>query len=115
MSTENIEMIALLKKQETQRQELAVGAYEAWLPVKNKEDALLKMSDGNFANASKDVQEQIIKDRKEYSEEWGADGKLAALMNERHIKEREKLVMKQTIIKELNERYDKGKSGDRGR
>ncbi|ACU63726.1 hypothetical protein [Chitinophaga pinensis] len=109
MSTESIAMLALLKAQETQRQALAASAYEAWQPIKEKEVALLKQFDGKFPNATKDVQDEIIKGREKYSEEWGADGKLAALMDKRHTKEREKLVMQETITKQLNEKGDRGR------
>lgn len=98
MYAKKITVEELLKKQETERQKLAAGAYEAWKFVKEKEDQILTDYGGKYENANEFTQHRIDKAREEYFKEWGSDGKLTALMGERHTKEWNQAAKRQAVI-----------------
>lgn len=103
-------MSDLLKRQEAERQDLAAGAHTAWLSVLAKEEQLLTGFGNTYDNAPASVQDEINKDRQAYFDEWGSDGKLAALMTARHSKERARLIEREKIANQLQNRpKDKGR------
>ena len=112
----NEKMTDLLKRQEEDRMNLAAGVYQAWQPIKEKEDDLLKLYGGKYENAPDEVKEQVNTNRQEFFAEWGSEGKLAAIMDARHTADREKLVRQQETAQQIkNSLRDKDKDQDRGR
>ncbi|OQP49055.1 hypothetical protein [Niastella populi] len=108
-------MADLLKQQEAERQDLAVSLYEAWQPVMKKREEMLLPYGGVYENATDPVREEIDTLHKEFTEEWGSDGKLAVLMTARHAQEREKLIERQNKIEQLHTMQHRPKDKDRGR
>jgi len=106
-------MLALLKRQEEQRKDLASGVYEQWQPIREKEDFLLSPFGGKFEKAPEDIQKEIIHGREDFFAEWGSMGRLAALMDARHAFEREKLAKLVSKIAKMLDRNNNDK--DRGR
>ncbi|OQP60339.1 hypothetical protein A3860_33715 [Niastella vici] len=105
-------MTDLLKKQEAERQDFAIGVYDEWQLFRKMEQELLSPYDGAYESAPTSVQQKIAQAREDYFAEWGSDGRLAALMEARHNKEREKLAERQNIAEQLQTRK---KQNDRGR
>ncbi len=106
-------MVALLKRQEQDRKDLAAGVFDAWQSVKENEKKLLAPYDGEQEHAPKEVKKAIIQGREAYFEEWGSDGRLAAVMSERHTIEREALVRRTQIREEIQQRRDRNKDRER--
>lgn len=115
MSNENSNMTRLLKKQEAERNDLAAGAYEAWQPVREQEEKLLLPYGGKYENAPEGIQAQVNEARHTYFIEWGSDGKLAALMDARHSKERERVAEKQKILDRIKQTQTKHMGNEGGR
>lgn len=108
-------MADLLKQQEAERQDLAAKVYHAWLPVLKQREDMLSPYGGEYENAPDPVREEIDTLHKDFTEEWGSDGKLAILMTARHTQEREKLVERQNKIEQLQKMQNQPKDKDRGR
>lgn len=113
MSTENNDMVALLKRQEQDRKDLAAGAFDAWQTLRETERKLLAPNNGHFDHAPKERQQAIIKGREDYFKEWGSEGRLAAVMTERHIREREAAVKRAQIIDGIRQSRERNKDKDR--
>jgi hypothetical protein len=108
-------MADLLKRQEAERQDLAAGVYEAWLPVLKKREEMLSPYGGVYENAPDHARAEIDTLHKDFIEEWGSDGKLAILMTARQAQEREKLIERQNKIEQLQNMQNRSKDKDRGR
>ena len=115
MSTEKFTMSDLLNQQEEKRKELAAGVFDAWQPVKEKEDQLLADHGGKYENAPKEIQEQVNQNREKFYKDWGSQGKLAADLSENQQKQREYLVSKQRLIDEMKEDMERKRERTRGR
>lgn len=109
----NEKMIYLLQRQDDERKELAAGAYLHWQPVKAQEEQLLAPYDGDYDKAPDHTKQQISIAREEYFSEWGSEGRLTALMSERHKGERERLARQifkiETIITRNKNDKDHGR------
>jgi len=106
MSNQN--MMNLLKRQEEQRKDLAAGVYEAWQEIRQAEARVVSLL-GAPDNIPTVLKEKLAKTRESFFEEWGSEGRLAALMAERHAKERE------DVIKQENQTWNRNRQHDRGR
>ena len=106
-------MADLLKKQEAERQDFAAGVYDAWQSFKKMEQEFLSPYYGASGNTPVAVQQNIAAARDEYFAEWGSDGRLAALMDARHTKEREKLAERENIAEQLQTARHKDKDNGR--
>jgi hypothetical protein len=108
MSSQNVSMADLLKKQETERMDLAAGVYQAWQAVRQTETQVLSLyNKGSGENIPPAIQKGLDKRREDFFEEWGSDGRLAALMGERHAEERERIAG--TGSKSRDHKYDRGR------
>lgn len=108
-------MADLLKKQEAERQDFAIGVYDAWQSFRKMEQEFLTPYNGAYENAPANVQQHIAQEREDFFTKWGSDGKLAALMEARHSKEREKLTEHQNIVEQLQQQQNRHKDQDHGR
>lgn len=119
MSIENNAMQTLLQRQELERQGLAEGVYTAWRSLLEKEKEILAPYNGKLASAPKDIKAKFEKGRNAYFKEWGSEGKLAVLIRDRHVAEREEIVEKTARRDEVLERLrmmkNKSKEKERGR
>lgn len=104
-------MADILKRQEAERKDLAAGAYTAWQAVKEKEKGFLTNYNGEAIHAPQAVQDAIKATHAEYFNEWGSDGKLTAIMTERHTKERSIFIRKQ----EIHQQIDNNRGNDKAR
>lgn len=112
MSTKNISIAGLLKKQEAERQDLAAGVYQEWQALRQRETQILSLYNGNTEILPAPIQEKLEQKREAFFQEWGSEGRLAALMAERHTKERESVIKQE----QQEERYvNKNQKHDRGR
>ncbi len=110
----NQKMTELLKRQESERKDLAAGVYEQWQPIGIKERELLAEYDNDYGNAPPEIQDQIRIAREDFFAEWGNEGRLTALMDSRHAMEREKVATKQAILDKIKQRGRKeGNDGGR--
>jgi hypothetical protein len=107
----NKTMSHLLKIQAEQKKDLAAGVHVAWLAQQEAEQSLLEPFNYRYDQASQSVKDRFDKSRKEFLAEWGSDGRLAALMESRHAKEREVLAIKLKLSETL---ATKDKDHDRG-
>ena len=104
-------MADLLKIQEDQRKDLAAGVHLAWLSQKEFEQKVLEPYDSKYAVAPESIKDEINQSREAFFDEWGSEGKLAALMDARHNDERKRLAMRL----QLSQSLDKDQSNDRDR
>lgn len=117
MSTEyNESMVALLKRQEAERQDLAAGVYIEWQAVKEIEKQLLTPYDGSYDHAPQEIKDLVQKNREAFWKEWGSEGRLATLMSERQVMDREKraavLAKKQIIMDRIHQNQQRQKGKD---
>lgn len=106
-------MAELLKKQDQERKNLAGGVYVAWQAVRENEKNLLASYNNQYENAPESVQHKIDQEKKEFSAEWGSEGRLAVLLEDQHKREREKLVKQMEILDALDKK--RSKDQDNGR
>src|SRR5258708_7300809 len=91
MSTKNISMADLLKKQEAERQDLAAGVYQAWQNIRQGETQVVSLYNGDRDNVPAPIQEKMDKARTDFFEEWGSEGGLPVLRAEREAQEPENI------------------------
>jgi len=108
-------MADLQKQQDADRQDLAAGVYEAWQSLRHSEAQILSLYDGQRENVPAAIQEKMDKARTDYFEEWGSEGRLAALMAERHAEDRRRVAEQQLREQHISDRLNKKKDNDRDR
>lgn len=87
-----LKMADLIKRQDEEKKDLAAGVYNTWQRViQQNETQILSLYNGIRENIPAPIQEKLGRARAAFFEEWGSEGRLAALMASRHAREREEL------------------------
>jgi len=85
-------MADLIQRQDEEKKDLAAGVYGAWQQViQQNEMQILSLYNGIREKIPAPIQEKLDRARATFFEEWGSEGRLAALMASRHAREREEL------------------------